>query len=322
MTETLLEVRDLKTHYETFEGTTKAVDGISFEIKKGEIFGLLGESGCGKSTVALSILRLVAPPGKIVAGEILLQDRNLLSATEDEMRRIRGEKISYISQDPMAALNPVFKVGEQIVDTLIVHRNLPKQEAHDLAVKKLDQVQLPNPEGTYNMYPHELSGGMRQRAMIAMALACDPALLIADEPTTALDVTIQAQILELLKDLCKVLNMTVLLITHNLGIVAEICDRLGVMYAGKLVEVGPVGSFFGMAMHPYTRGLLKAVPKVTEETEQLYTILGEVPDLINPPSGCRFHPRCPQVMEECRKTEPPFFNVGPNHEASCFLYGR
>jgi len=322
MIETLLEVRDLKTHYETFEGTTKAVDGISFEIKKGEIFGLLGESGCGKSTVALSILRLVVPPGKIVAGEILLQGKDILSASEDEMKRIRGEKISYVSQDPMAALNPVFKVGEQIADTLIVHRNLPKGEAHDLGVKKLEQVQLPNPEGTYNMYPHELSGGMRQRAMIAMALSCDPALLIADEPTTALDVTIQAQILELLKDLCKALNMTVLLITHNLGIVAEICDRLGVMYAGKLAEVGPVGSFFGMAMHPYTRGLLKAVPKVTEETEQLYTIVGEVPDLINPPGGCRFHPRCPQVMEECRKREPPFFSVGANHEASCFLYGR
>ncbi len=322
MTEALLDVRDLKTHYEAFEGTTKAVDGVTFEIRKGEIFGLLGESGCGKSTVALSILRLVPPPGNIVGGEILFEGMDLLRLTEDEMRKIRGERISFISQDPMAAINPVFKIGEQIADTLIVHRNLSKEKAHDLTVKKLEQVQLPNPRGTYGMYPHELSGGMRQRAMIAMALACDPTLLIADEPTTALDVTIQAQILELLRNLCKEMNMTVLLITHNLGIVAEICDRLGVMYAGKLAEVGPVQSFFGMAMHPYTHGLLKAVPKATEETEQLYAIQGEVPDLINPPGGCRFHPRCPHVMEECRRSEPPFFNVGPRHEASCFLYGR
>jgi peptide/nickel transport system ATP-binding protein/oligopeptide transport system ATP-binding protein len=322
MTETLLELRELKTYYETYEGTAKAVDGLTFEIREGEIFGLVGESGCGKSTVALSVLRLVPAPGKIVAGEILFEEKNLLTQTEDEMRGIRGEKISFISQDPMAALNPVFKIGEQIADTLIVHRNLSKEQAHNLSVKKLEQVGLANPEGTYNLYPHELSGGMRQRAMIATALACDPTLLIADEPTTALDVTIQAQILDLLKDLCKAMSMTVLLITHNLGIVAEICDRLGVMYAGKLAEIGPVESFFETPMHPYTRGLLRAVPKATEEIEELETIRGEVPDLINPPKGCRFCPRCPHVMEECRKIEPPFFDVGPKHKASCYLYGR
>jgi peptide/nickel transport system ATP-binding protein len=322
MTETLLELRELKTYYETYEGTAKAVDGLTFEICEGEIFGLVGESGCGKSTVALSILRLVPAPGKIVAGEILFEDKNLLTQTEDEMRGIRGEKIAFISQDPMAALNPVFKIGEQIADTLIVHRNLSKEQAHDLSVKKLEQVGLANPEGTYNLYSHELSGGMRQRAMIAMALACDPKLLIADEPTTALDVTIQAQILDLLKDLCKAMSMTVLLITHNLGIVAEICDRLGVMYAGKLAEIGSAESFFETPMHPYTRGLLKAVPKATEEIEELNTIRGEVSDLINPPKGCRFYPRCPHVMEECRKIEPPFFDVGPKHKASCYLYGR
>jgi len=322
MIKALLEARDLKAHYEAFEGTIKAVDGVSFEIGESEIFGLLGESGCGKSTVALSILRLVPPPGRIVGGEIWFEGRNLLAETENEMMKIRGEKISLISQDPMAALNPVFKIGEQIADMLMVHRDLSREQAYDLAVKKLELVQLPNPKGIYNMYPHELSGGMRQRVMIAMALACNPSLLIADEPTTALDVTIQAQILELLKSLCKELNMSVLLITHNLGIVAEICDRLGVMYAGQLVEVGPVESFFGRAMHPYTRGLLRAVPKATEETEQLYAIEGEVPDLINPPVGCRFHPRCPYVKDECRKTAPPFFEVETNHEASCFLYGR
>ncbi len=322
MTEGLLEVQDLKAYYEALEGTVRAVDGVSFGVKKGEIFGLLGESGCGKSTVALSILRLIPAPGKIVGGEILFEGEDLLAKTPDEMMKIRGQRVSYISQDPTAALNPVFKIGEQIADALTVHLNLSKQQAHDLTVKKLEQVQLPNPEGAYDKYSHELSGGMRQRAMIAMALACDPSLLIADEPTTALDVTIQAQILELLKNLCREMDMAVLLITHNLGIVAEICDRLGVMYAGRLAEVGPVERFFGTAMHPYTRGLLKAVPKATEETEQLYAIRGEVPDLINPPAGCRFHPRCPHVMEECKRIDPPFFNVGPKHEVSCFLYSR
>jgi peptide/nickel transport system ATP-binding protein len=322
MTETLLELRELRTYYETYEGTARAVDGLTFEIHEGEIFGLVGESGCGKSTVALSILKLVPDPGKIVGGEILFEDKNLVTQSEDEMRGIRGVKISFISQDPMAALNPVFKIGEQIADALIVHRNLSRNQAHDLVVKRLERVGLANPEGTYDLYPHELSGGMRQRAMIAMALACDPTLLIADEPTTALDVTIQAQILDVLKDLCKAMNMTVLLITHNLGIVAETCDRLGVMYAGKLAEIGSVESFFETPMHPYTRGLLRAVPKATEETEELNTIPGEVPDLINPPKGCRFHPRCPHSMEKCRQTEPPSFDVGPKHEASCYLYGR
>jgi oligopeptide/dipeptide ABC transporter ATP-binding protein len=322
MTETLLELRELKTYYETYEGTARAVDGLTFEIHEGEIFGLVGESGCGKSTVALSILRLVPDPGKIVGGEILFEDKNLVTQSEDEMRGIRGVKISFISQDPMAALNPVFKIGEQIADALIVHQNLSRNQAHDLVVKRLERVGLASPEGTYNLYPHELSGGMRQRAMIAMALACDPTLLIADEPTTALDVTIQAQILDVLKDLCKAMNMTVLLITHNLGIVAETCDRLGVMYAGKLAEIGSVESFFETPMHPYTRGLLRAVPKATEETEELNTIPGEVPDLINPPKGCRFYPRCPDAMEICRKIEPPSFDVGSRHKASCYLYGR
>ncbi len=322
MNSTLLSIKNLKTYYYTFDGIIKAVDGIDIDIQKKDIFGLVGESGCGKSTVALSILRLVPSPGKIVNGEILFENEDILKKKEEEMIKIRGSKISMVSQDPSIALNPLFKIGEQIKDVIIFHKALNKEKAYEIAIEKLRQVKLPEPERIYERYPHELSGGMKQRAMIAMALACDPSLLIADEPTTALDVTIQAQILELLKELLGKMDMSVLLITHNFGIVAEICNKVAIMYAGKIVEMGSIESIFNNALHPYTQGLLKAVPKIYENVEELHVIEGDVPDLINLPKGCNFHPRCSYAMDKCRKEIPKFIDVEKDHQVACFLYEK
>ncbi|MEM2928899.1 MAG: ABC transporter ATP-binding protein [Nitrososphaerota archaeon] len=322
MNSVLLSINNLKTYYYSFDGIIKAVDGISFDIQRKDIFGLVGESGCGKSTVALSILKLVPPPGRIVSGEIFFENEDILKKNEKEMIKIRGSKISMVSQDPSIALNPLFKIGEQIRDVIIFHKGLNKEEAYEIAIEKLKQVKLPEPEKIFERYPHELSGGMKQRAMIAMALACNPSLLIADEPTTALDVTIQAQILELLKELLRKMEMSVLLITHNFGIVAEICNKVAIMYAGKIIEMGSIELIFNNAFHPYTQGLLKAVPKISENIEELHVIEGDVPDLIDLPKGCRFHPRCSYAKDKCRKEIPEFIEIDENHKVSCFLYEK
>src|SRR5438876_7703629 len=320
----LLEVKNLATHFPTREGLVRAVDDVSFYLDRGELLGLVGESGCGKSMTALSIMRLVAPPGKIVADEILFDGKNLLKLSNAEMRDVRGNDIAMIFQDPMTSLNPVFTVGEQIAEALRLHRKLLRKAARAAAVDAMREVSIPDPELRVNDYPHQLSGGMRQRVMIAMALACDPKVLIADEPTTALDVTIQAQILELLNDLRQTRNLAVLLITHDLGVVAEVADRVAVMYTGKIVEESPVDELFARPKHPYTEGLLRSVPKLTAKdvakAVRLQTIEGVVPKPTALPPGCHFEPRCPYRMPRCREGEIPLYQVGRNVTARCVLY--
>src|SRR5437763_1962049 len=320
----LLKVRNLATQFPTREGLVRAVDGVSFYLDRGELLGLVGESGCGKSITALSIMRLVAPPGRIVAGEILFDGRDLLKLSNREMRDVRGNDVAMIFQDPMTSLNPVFTVGEQIAEALRLHRGLLRQAARAAAVAAMREVSIPDPELRANDYPHQLSGGMRQRVMIAMALACDPKLLIADEPTTALDVTIQAQILELLNDLRQTRNLAVLLITHDLGIVAEVADRVAVMYTGKIVEESPVDDLFARPKHPYTEGLLRSVPRLTArdvaKAQRLQTIEGVVPKPTALPLGCHFEPRCPYRMPRCKEGEIPLYPVGETVTARCVLY--
>jgi len=316
-----LIVRNLRTYFYTYEGVVKALDGVNLRIKKEETVGLVGETGCGKSVTALSIMRLIQwPPGKIIDGEIIFNGENLLEKSEKEMRDIRGEKIAMIFQEPMTALNPVFTIGSQIQEIIMRHQKVSKKEAAKKAIEKIREVGLPDPEKVFNQYPHELSGGMRQRALIAMALSCNPDLLIADEPTTFLDVTVQAQILRLINKMIEKLHASMLLITHNLGIVAQMCDRVAVMYAGNIVEDSDVKSLFKDPMHPYTKSLMETIPKLTESRRRLSVIRGSVPNLIYPPPGCRFHPRCPYVMEICRKKKPEPVDVGNNHLVSCFLY--
>ncbi|HKP35376.1 MAG TPA: ABC transporter ATP-binding protein [Pyrinomonadaceae bacterium] len=320
----LLEVKDLKTHFPTRAGVVRAVNGVSFFIDPGELLGLVGESGCGKSMTALSVMRLIAPPGKIVGGEIIFDGRNLLTLSNREMRAVRGDDIAMIFQDPMTSLNPVFTVGEQIAEALRLHRNLSRKDARAAAVAAMREVAIPDPELRADDYPHQLSGGMRQRIMIAMALACDPKLLIADEPTTALDVTIQAQILELLDGLRRTRELAVLLITHDLGVVAEVADRVAVMYTGKIVEESPVEELFARPRHPYTEGLLRSVPKLTArdviKSERLQTIEGMVPKPTALPPGCHFEPRCPYRMPRCREGEIPLYPIGEAVKARCVLY--
>jgi peptide/nickel transport system ATP-binding protein/oligopeptide transport system ATP-binding protein len=320
----LLEVKNLETHFPTRAGLVRAVNDVSFSLDRGELLGLVGESGCGKSITALSIMRLIAPPGKTVGGEILFEDKNLLALSNAEMRAIRGDDIAMIFQDPMTSLNPVYTVGEQIAEALRLHRKLSRKAAREAAIKAMSEVSIPDPARRASDYPHQLSGGMRQRVMIAMALACDPKLLIADEPTTALDVTIQAQILELLDELRKTRELAVLLITHDLGVVAEVADRVAVMYTGKIVEESPVEELFARPKHPYTEGLLRSVPKLTAEhvlkLERLETIEGTVPSPTNLPPGCHFAPRCPYRMQRCVEGEIPLYPIGDEVTARCVLY--
>ncbi len=320
----LLEVKNLRTHFPTRAGLVRAVDGVSFYIDSGELLALVGESGCGKSMTALSIMRLIAPPGKIVSGEILFDGRDLLKLSNAEMRAVRGNDVAMIFQDPMTSLNPVFTVGEQIAEALRLHRKLSRKDARQTAIDAMREVSIPDPEMRANDYPHQLSGGMRQRVMIAMALACDPKLLIADEPTTALDVTIQAQILELLNNLRKTRELGVLLITHDLGVVAEVADRVAVMYTGKIVEESPVDELFARPKHPYTEGLLRSVPKLTAKdvvkAERLQTIEGTVPRATALPPGCHFEPRCPYRMPRCREGEIPLYSTGESVTVRCVLF--
>ncbi len=317
----LLEVRNLKTSFATARGEVRSVDDVSFTLEQGETLSLVGESGCGKSVTALSIMRLVSKPGRITGGQILFEGRNLLELGETEMRAIRGDDIAMIFQDPMTSLNPVYTVGEQIAEAIRLHRKVSRREAWNQAIEGMRDVAIPSPETRAKSYPHEMSGGMRQRVMIAMALACDPKLLIADEPTTALDVTIQAQILELLAELKAKRNLGLLLITHDLGVVAEVSDRVAVMYAGKIVEEASVRELFARPRHPYTEGLLRAVPRLDEEgaerKRRLTTIEGVVPNPLQLPPGCRFAPRCPHAQEKCRAGEIPLIAVGAAHLSRC-----
>jgi len=322
----LLEVRNLSTRFSTPKGDVRAVDDVSFSIDQGETLSLVGESGCGKSVTALSIMRLVSHPGRIAGGEIVFDGRNLLELDEDRMRAVRGDDIAMIFQDPMTSLNPVFTVGEQIAEAIRLHRQVSSREAWEMAVEGMRDVAIPAPELRAGSYPHEMSGGMRQRVMIAMALACDPRLLIADEPTTALDVTIQAQILDLLVELREKRNLALLLITHDLGVVAETSHRVAVMYAGQIIEQAPVGEIFASPRHPYTEGLLRAVPRIdeteTERRSRLQTIEGVVPNPLEMPSGCRFAPRCRHAADVCRAAPVELERTGPGHLSRCVRIGE
>ena len=320
MSETpLLRVSDLKTYFYTEEGVGRAVDGVTFELDRGETLGLVGESGCGKSVSALSVMRLVPePPGKIESGQILLKGRNLLELTEDDMCAIRGDDVAMIFQEPMTSLNPVLTCGYQIVEAVLLHQKVSKQEARERAIEMLKMVGIPAPEQRIDEYPHQLSGGMRQRVMIAMALSCNPDLLIADEPTTALDVTIQAQILELLERLQEDLSMAILLITHDLGVIAETADRIAVMYAGKIVEYASTEKLFENPSHPYSGGLLHSIPRLGQLRERLEIIPGMVPDARYYPRGCRFSPRCPLADAHCMEEEPPLEKLEDGHWVSCW----
>jgi oligopeptide/dipeptide ABC transporter ATP-binding protein len=320
MPEPLLRVHDLRTYFYTESGVARSVDGVSFEIAPGETVGLVGESGCGKSVTALSLLRLIRPPGRIEAGsEITFDGKNLATIDEKSMRAVRGARISMVFQEPMTALNPVFTVGDQIAEVVRIHSAGSKREAWDRAVKMLETVGIPAPAQRAHEYPHQLSGGMRQRVVIAMALVMNPALVIADEPTTALDVTIQAQILELLADLQRQFGTSILLITHDLGVVAESVSRVIVMYGGEVVEEASVRELFAAAHHPYTEGLLSAMPHVGQERERLATIPGTVPPPTAWPSGCRFHDRCPYAWERCATEHPPLYQIGGGHVSRCHL---
>ncbi|NLM44884.1 MAG: ABC transporter ATP-binding protein [Clostridiales bacterium] len=321
MKESILKVSNLKTYFYTDEGVIPGVDGVDFEVKKRETLAIVGESGCGKSVTSLSILRLIPnPPGKIIEGEILYNGKDLLKFSEKEMRKIRGNEISMIFQEPMTSLNPVFTVGRQIMESLIIHQNMNKAQARERAIEMLKLVGIPLPEKRIDNYPHQLSGGMRQRVMIAMALACNPKILIADEPTTALDVTIQAQILRLMCDLKEKIDTSIILITHDLGVVAQIAENVMVMYAGKAVEYADVKSLFQNPLHPYTVGLLNSIPKINQQQEKLYNIKGNVPSPRNYPKGCRFAPRCEEAEKICLDKEPQLITVNGNRKVRCWKY--
>ena len=324
---TILQIEDLQTHFFTAIGTVRAVDGVSYELKSGETLGVVGESGCGKSVTALSILRLIAnPPGRIVGGAIRFEGRNLLELSESEMERIRGNDISMIFQEPMTSLNPLFTVGWQISEAIALHQGLSKRDAWDKAVEMLRRVQMPEAERRARAYPHQLSGGMRQRVMIAMALSCNPKVLIADEPTTALDVTIQAQILDLMRDLQETLGTAIILITHDMGVVAENADRVVVMYAGRKVEEASAAELFDNPGHPYTKGLLGSIPHLDTAAHsrrtRLNEIKGMVPSLFNLPAGCSFAPRCSLATDQCRATVPPLEQHRPGHWVACWHADR
>jgi len=320
MPEPLLKVQNLTTYFHTDNGIARAVDGVSFEINRGETLGLVGESGCGKSVASLSIMRLVpSPSGKIEDGVILFDENSLLDLSETDMRRVRGNEIAMIFQEPMTSLNPVFTCGYQIDEAVILHQDLDRRSAREKTVEMLQLVGMPDPEQRANEYPHQLSGGMRQRVMIAMALCCNPDILIADEPTTALDVTIQAQILDLLSRLQEDLGMAVLMITHDLGIIAEMADRVAVMYAGRIVETGSVDEIFVHPEHPYTRGLLASIPRANQQQDRLSVIPGTVPDATRFPSGCRFAPRCDLAETVCSQQNPKLLNIEETHQVACWM---
>jgi oligopeptide/dipeptide ABC transporter ATP-binding protein len=314
----LLVVKDLRTHFHTEEGIVPSVNGVSFTVKTGETLAIVGESGCGKSVTSLSIMGLIADSGKIVGGEILFQGKDLVKLSAKEMRKLRGNQISMIFQEPMTSLNPVFTIGFQIGEVLQLHEGLSKTKAKERSIEMLKLVGIPRPDKVADQYPHQLSGGMRQRVMIAMALACNPRLLIADEPTTALDVTIQAQILELMAQLSKQRDTGVILITHDLGVVAEMADRVIVMYAGEVVEEADVYALFASPKHPYTRGLLQSLPKLDEQREELDSIEGSVPNPLDMPQGCAFHPRCTSADDRCRTSRPQLEPGSGGHKVSCF----
>ncbi|AMA55646.1 MULTISPECIES: ABC transporter ATP-binding protein [unclassified Bradyrhizobium] len=319
----LLEIKGLKTHFSTDDGILQAVDGVDISINKGETLCVVGESGCGKTVTAMSILKLIAmPPGRIAAGQIIFEGRDLVPLTSNQLDEIRAKEIGFIFQEPMTSLNPVLTIGEQIAESLRRHEGLTKKQALDRTIEMLKLVQIPNAEGRVHNYPHQFSGGMRQRVMIAMALACKPKLIIADEPTTALDVTIQAQILDLLQDMKDRFGMAVMLITHAMGVVAETAQRVVVMYAGKVVEEAPVDELFGNPRHPYTQGLIRSIPRIDLDSEhktRLEAIGGSVPILINPPVGCRFAPRCKFAMNVCAEKEPLLREIAPGHRMACHL---
>jgi oligopeptide transport system ATP-binding protein len=318
--ENILEINNLKTSFYTHVGEVQAVRGISFKMKKGDVMGIVGESGSGKSVTALSVMKLIDSPGKIKEGSIIFDGKDITNYSENQMSDIRGNEIAMIFQDPMTSLNPVFKIKDQMVEVIERHQKLGKHKATERALEMLRLVGIPEPERRINSYPHEFSGGMRQRAMIATALSCNPKLLIADEPTTALDVTIQAQILDIMRDISVKTGTSIILITHDLGVIAETCNDLIVMYGGMPMEMGSVEDIFASPQHPYTQGLLKSVPRMDrEQKERLKPIAGSPPDLLKPPAGCPFSTRCPHVMQICKEQPAPMFNVGEDHTSACWL---
>jgi peptide/nickel transport system ATP-binding protein len=320
----ILEIKNLKTHFFTEAGIVRAVDGIDLTVKRGEVLGVVGESGCGKSVTSLSIMRLISQPGRIIEGQIIFDNTDLVTLPEAQMRDVRGNRISMIFQQPQSSLNPVFRIGDQIAEVLHIHQDITKEEGEKRAIELLRLVGIPEPETRIRAYPHELSGGMAQRVMIAMALACVPEMLIADEPTTALDVTIQAQILDLMRNLRSKMDTAIILITHDLGVVAEMCDRVDVMYAGRIVEKAPVVELFKNPKHPYTAALIGSTPVLGQADKELVTIPGSVPNLIDLPVGCKFAPRCQaridNNLEKCTEEEPQLKQIGPTHWARCWLY--
>lgn len=320
MNQDILDVYDLKTYFPLKRGTLKAVDGVSLRIREKEAVGLVGESGCGKSMTAYSIMRVVPEPGEIVGGRVLLKGKNLLDLTEDNMRKIRGKEISMVFQDPTTFLNPIMRVGTQIAEMISLHQGGTRKEVEAATIQALSAVRMPSPSKVYTYYAHQLSGGMCQRVLIAMAISCQPSLLIADEPTTALDVTVQAQILELIKELRDEFATSLLLVSHNLGVVVDICDTVYVMYAGKIVESASTIELFRKPAHPYTQALLKCVPSIRQPKGEIVSIPGLVPDLADLPMGCSFHPRCPCATKRCVEKAPPHVQVGAEHSVRCWLY--
>jgi len=321
MADPLLSIRNLSVQFFTYQGVVRALEGIDLTIQRGEILGLVGETGCGKSVLARSILRLIPdPPGRITHGEIHFKREDILRVNRKRLREIRGNEISMIFQEPMSSLNPVFTIGNQMAEVIILHQRVKRDRARSICLEMLAQVKMPDPERVLSKYPHELSGGMKQRAMIAMELSCRPALLIADEPTTALDVTVQGQVLTILDDLVRRLGTSVLFISHDLGVIAQLCDRVSVMYAGQMVETAPVEALFARPRHPYTVGLLQAIPSMHEDRDSLMVIPGVVPRLIDPPPGCRFAPRCGKRFDPCDRLAPPLSEVEPGHAVACHLY--
>lgn len=318
----ILRIRDLRTYFYTKSGVVKAVDGVDLSVEEGETVGLVGESGCGKSVTALSIMRLVPEPGRIVSGEIYFDGKNLLKLTDEEMRKIRGKDLAMIFQNPSTSLNPVFRSGYQVAEPVMLHLSYKKDIADSFVYNLLKRVEIPDPDKKAKSYPHQLSGGMKQRVMIAMSVACKPKLLIADEPTTALDVTIQEQIMKLIRDLKDEIGSAILLITHDMGLVAENCDKVSVMYAGKIVESAPVELLFSSPKHPYTKLLLSSIPRPDTDIDKLTVISGEVPDPLNPLPGCRFAPRCPFVRDICLKEYPRYISINRNHFVACHLYEK